>query len=99
MPVLLQRTSGAWDETAIWVLFIYEESEVYYLYNTGVTHAIAQSIMLATSTNPADPASWQSQGVIFQPNHPDMIWGGNGVFASRPLVRLWSSFDAVEWYA
>ena len=74
--VLPQRISGAWDEAAIWAPFVYEESGVYYLYYTGVTYAVAQSIMLATSTNPADPASWQPQGVVFQPDHPGMIWGG-----------------------
>ena len=74
--VLPQRISGAWDEAAIWAPFVYEESGVYYLYYTGVTYAVAQSIMLATSTNPADPASWQEQGVIFQPTHPGKVWGG-----------------------
>jgi len=74
-PVLPQRIPGTWDETAIWAPFVFDESGVYYLYYTGVTHAIVQSIMLATSTNPSDPASWQPQGMIFQPNHPDMVWG------------------------
>jgi hypothetical protein len=75
-PVLPHRTPGAWDEMAIWAPFVYKENGVYYLFYTGVTHAIAQSIMLATSNNPADPASWQTQGMIFQPTHPDMVWGG-----------------------
>jgi len=75
-PVLPQRTPGDWDEAAIWAPFVYEENGVYYLYYTGVTHAIAQSIMLATSTNPADPISWHSQGVVFQPTHSGKVWGG-----------------------
>lgn len=75
-PVLPQRTPGAWDEAAMWAPFVYEENGVYYLYYTGVTYAIAQSIMLATSTDPADPASWQTQGVVFQPTHPGKVWGG-----------------------
>ena len=75
-PVLPQRTPGNWDEAAIWAPFVYEESGVYYLYYTGVTHSIAQSIMLATSTDPSDPNSWQPQGVIFQPDHMSMVWEG-----------------------
>jgi len=75
-PVLPLRRPGSWDEAAIWSPFVYEESGTYYLYYTGVTRAIAQSIMLATSINPADPTSWEPQGVVFQPNHPGMVWGG-----------------------
>ena len=75
-PVLAERTPGAWDERGVWAPFVYEEGGTYYMYYAGVTLAFAQSIMLATSTNPADPASWQPQGVIFQPTHLGMIWGG-----------------------
>jgi hypothetical protein len=75
-PVLPQRTPGTWDEAAIWSPYVYEEDGVYYLFYTGVTNAFAQSIMLATSTNPADPESWQTQDVIFQPTHPGKVWGG-----------------------
>jgi hypothetical protein len=54
------------------------------MFYTGVTGAsdlgeaspLAQSIMLATSTDPADPNAWIEKGVVFQPNHDGMIWGG-----------------------
>lgn len=73
-PVLRQRAWGAWDEWRIWSPFVYEEDGTYYLYYTGVTRNFTQSIMLATSTNPADPQSWEPVGMVFQPDHPGMIW-------------------------
>ncbi len=73
-PILTERTAGDWDETAIWAPYVLEDQGVYYMYYTGVNHHIAQSIMLATSTNPADPTSWQEQGMVFQPSHPDAVW-------------------------
>ena len=51
-----------------------EENGVFYMFYTGVTHNFAQSIMLATSTNPADPNSWNEQGMIFQPTHEGAVW-------------------------
>ena len=75
-PILTQRVPGSWDEYAIWSPFVYQEGNKFYIYYTGVTNAFAQSIMLATSTDPTDPNSWQPQGMIFQPNHPGMVWGG-----------------------
>jgi hypothetical protein len=74
--ILQTRPAGDWDEFRIWAPFVYEENGVYYLYYTGVTESIAQSIMLATSTNPADPDSWVRQGVMFQPDHPGSVWEG-----------------------
>lgn len=74
--ILAERQPGAWDEFRIWAPHVYQEGGVYYLYYTGVTQAFAQSIMLATSTDPADPGSWQRQGVVFQPDHPGSVWGG-----------------------
>jgi beta-xylosidase len=79
-PILKERHSGDWDEMNIWALFVYEESGVYYMYYTGVPNNYTQSIMLATSTDPKDPDSWQEQGLIFQPNHDGMIWQ-NGIWA------------------
>jgi predicted GH43/DUF377 family glycosyl hydrolase len=75
-PVLAGHTPGAWDEQNVWAPFVYEEAGTFYMYYTGVTHAIAQSIMLATTTNPADPSSWQPRGMVFQPKHPNAVWGG-----------------------
>jgi predicted GH43/DUF377 family glycosyl hydrolase len=73
-PVLTQRTAGSWDEMAIWSPFVYQEKGVYYLYYTGVTPQYTQSILLATTSDPADPTSWQPQGVVFQPAHAGMVW-------------------------
>ncbi|MCB9136422.1 MAG: family 43 glycosylhydrolase [Anaerolineales bacterium] len=73
-PILAERTPGTWDEMAIWAPFVLEEADVYYLYYTGVTSDFTQSIMLVTSTDPADPTAWQPQGMIFQPTHPGAGW-------------------------
>jgi len=75
-PILTNRIPGSWDEYSIWAPFVYQEGNTFYMYYTGVTNAFAQSIMLATSTDPTDPNSWQPQGMVFQPNHSGMIWGG-----------------------
>ena len=73
-PILQTRTPGTWDETAIWAPFVYKENDTYYLFYTGVTQDFTQSILLATSLDPSDPDSWQMQTMVFQPDHPDMIW-------------------------
>jgi hypothetical protein len=73
-PILAERTSGDWDEKNIWAPFVLEDNGVFYMYYTGVTNDFTQSIMLATSSNPADPTSWQEYGMVFQPSHPDAIW-------------------------
>lgn len=88
-PILTERTPGAPDELAIWSPFVLENQGTYYAYYTGVTRHFTQSIMLATSQNPADPASWQEQGVIFQPNHDSAIWEANEWADCRdPMVLL-----------
>ncbi|MFC1923024.1 family 43 glycosylhydrolase [Chloroflexota bacterium] len=73
-PVLPDRMSGSWDESAIWAPYVYQENGIYYLYYTGVTRDFTQSILLATSSDPSDPESWEKQEQVFQPNHPGMIW-------------------------
>ena len=75
-PVLDQRTAQ-WDSLAIWAPHVIEDNGVYYMYYTGVKGPypyLTQSIMLATTTNPADPNAWEQQGMVFQPNHPNMLW-------------------------
>lgn len=72
--ILTERTPEAWDEIAVWAPYVYEENGIFYLYYAGVTKDFTQSIMLATSENPADPNSWQTQGMVFQPDHAEMIW-------------------------
>lgn len=73
-PVLEDRIPGSWDSRLVWSPFVREEEGRYYMYYTGVSSGMTQSIMLATTDNPADPESWRSEGMIFQPNHPGMIW-------------------------
>ena len=72
--VVDQRIRWEWDEAFVWAPFVLEEDGVFYMYYTGVRRNFTQSIMLATSTNPADPDSWQRQGMIFQPSHEGMLW-------------------------
>lgn len=78
-PVMGARAANAWDHLAVWAPFVYEEDGVYYMYYTGVSGDFAkgiltQSIMLATSQDPADPNSWKSQGMVFQPTHLGTLW-------------------------
>jgi predicted GH43/DUF377 family glycosyl hydrolase len=73
---LAQRT-GEWDSEQVWAPLVLEEDGTYYMFYTGVRYPyphFTQSIMLATSTNPADPDSWEQQGMIFQPDHAGMAW-------------------------
>ena len=73
-PILSQRTPGAWDELAIWAPFVFEENGVFHMFYTGVTKEYTQSILYATSTRPDEPDSWQTLGMIFQPDHADKVW-------------------------
>jgi predicted GH43/DUF377 family glycosyl hydrolase len=72
--VLPERKPGSWDEAVIWAPYVYQEGGIFYMYYTGVNRAASQSVLLATSTNPADPASWISQPMVFQPNHTGTAW-------------------------
>jgi hypothetical protein len=74
--ILHDRPVDGWDGFRIWAPYVLEENGVFYMFYTGVTQSFAQSIMLATSTNPADPSSWIRQGVVFQPSHLGSIWSG-----------------------
>lgn len=86
-PILSTRPPGSWEERYVWAPFVYAEGGTFYMYYTGVTDELTQSIMLATSTNPADPASWQLQGMVFQPDHPDMVWqNGDWADCRDPMV-------------
>jgi hypothetical protein len=73
-PILKTRITGEWDESMVWAPSVWEENGVFYMYYTGVRHDFTQSIMLATSINPADPGSWQRQGMIFHPDHVGAVW-------------------------
>jgi len=72
--VLANRVPGTRDEASIWAPYVFEEDDTYYLFYTGVTQKVTQSILLATSIDPSDPLSWQTRGVVFQPDHSGMIW-------------------------
>lgn len=73
-PILDERLAGTWDELAIWSPNVFEEEGIYYMYFTGVTRDFTQSILLATSSNPDDPQSWEIQDMVFQPDHPGSTW-------------------------
>jgi len=73
-PILVERVPGSWDEKAIWAPFVHFEDGIFYLYYTGVTENLTQSILLATSTDPSDPESWQKQDMVFQPSHLGSLW-------------------------
>jgi len=76
--ILPRRIHGKWDEQAVWAPFVYYENDIYYLYHTGVTEDVTQSILLATSNDPSEPSSWQPQEMVFQPDHPGMAWEEGG---------------------
>lgn len=76
---ILEERTNEWENLAIWAPYVYEDNGTYYMFYTGVkgpwpSSQLTQSIMLATSTNPADPDSWISQGMVFQPDHEGMVW-------------------------
>jgi predicted GH43/DUF377 family glycosyl hydrolase len=73
-PIMAERTRGEWDEGAIWAPFVLEEEGTYYMFYTGMTRNYTQSIMVATTSDPSDPDSWEREGMIFQPDHEDMLW-------------------------
>ncbi|MGB0386733.1 MAG: family 43 glycosylhydrolase [Ardenticatenaceae bacterium] len=74
--ILGPGAEGSPDESYIWAPHVIQEGDTFYMFYTGVNRHIAQTIMLATTTNPADPQSWQKLGAVFQPNHEGMIYPG-----------------------
>ncbi|GAB4403825.1 MAG: hypothetical protein OHK0052_26640 [Anaerolineales bacterium] len=52
--------------------------------------------MLAVSTNPADPFSWQPHGMIFQPDHPGTSWQGFDFWSDCRDPFVW--FDGEMYY-
>lgn len=73
-PVMGARAANDWDYMAVWAPFVYEEGGVYYMFYTGVRADFTQSIMLATTQDPADPGSWKTHGMVFQPTHLGTKW-------------------------
>ncbi len=71
---VLENRTGTWDEASIWAPYVFEEDGTFYLFYTGVTQDVTQSILLATSVDPADPLSWQTEDMIFQPDHSGTNW-------------------------
>jgi predicted GH43/DUF377 family glycosyl hydrolase len=59
---------------AIWAPYVYQEAGTFYMYYSGVDRQLSQTILLATSKNPADPASWTPQPMAFQPDHTGTAW-------------------------
>ncbi len=76
--VLPVESGGAWDRYAVWAPHVVPHAGTWYMYYTGVTDDVMQSLLLATSTNPADPASWTRSSVVVQPSHPGMVYPGLG---------------------
>ena len=74
--ILAPGAEGGPDESYIWAPHVIQEGHTFYMFYTGVNRHMAQTMMLATTTNPADPASWQKQGAVFQPNHEGMVYAG-----------------------
>ena len=87
IPVLANRITDKWDQRGIWSPYVLEDGGLYYLYFTGVSEDFTQSIMLASSNDPSDPESWEVHSMIFQPDHPGMLWE-EGVWADcrDPMV-------------
>lgn len=79
---------GEPDEAYVWAPHVIRVGDTFYMYYTGVNRQIAQTIMLATSTNPADPASWQKRGAVFRPDHPGAVYPGPGAWSDcrDPMV-------------
>jgi beta-xylosidase len=75
-------------EQYIWAPHVIEEDGTFYMFYTSVNANIAQQIALATSTNPADPESWQKHGIVFQPQHDGMVYDGPHTWsdARDPMV-------------
>ena len=92
--VLPNRVPGRRDEQAVWAPFVYYENGIYYLYFTGVTEDVTQSILLATSNDPSDPSTWQPQDMVFQPDHPGMVWeeGGWADCRDPTVVKIEDSY-------
>ncbi len=76
-PILTNRVDNAPDEASVWAPHVVVKDGTYFMFYTGVNDYVSQSIMLATSTNPANPASWQEHGVVFIPTHPNAVWSAN----------------------
>jgi hypothetical protein len=87
--LLTERRPGDWDEMAIWAPHVIEHEGTFYMFYTGVTYAFAQSIFLATSSDPADPETWTEQGVIFQPDHPGSLWAGFNAWSDCRDPFVW----------
>lgn len=86
-PILDKRPPGSWEEFAIWAPYVWQENGDYYLFYTGVSRGVTQSIMLAISSDPSNPDSWEPQGMIFQPSHVGMVWEpGNWADCRDPTV-------------
>lgn len=92
--ILKIGAEGSADEFRIWAPYVIQEGDTYYLFYTGVNRNIAQSIMLATSTNPADPLSWQKQGVVFRPNHEGMVYDGEETWSDNrdPMILKYEGY-------
>lgn len=87
-PILGVGEPGEPDEFRIWAPHVYVEDGTYYMYYTGVNRAYAQTTMLAVSTDPADPGSWERRGSVFTPTHNAVMYPGEHAWSDNrdPMV-------------
>jgi hypothetical protein len=93
--------AGSADEAQIWAPHVVSFGATWYMYYTGVNRNVAQTIMLATSTNPADPQSWSKRGTVFIPSHPEAAYPGPQSWsdARDPMIFYdWPSSQYVMYY-
>lgn len=94
--------AGAPDEAQIWAPHVISFGQTWYMFYTGVNRNVAQVIMLATSTNPADPASWKRQGEVFRPTHKEAYYPGPQYWsdARDPMVLYdWPTRQYIMYYS
>lgn len=93
--------SGGPDEQQIWAPYVISFGNTWYMFYTGVNRNYAQTTMLATSTNPADPQSWTQRGPVFQPNHAGMLYAGPLAWSDNrdPMVFYdWERHEYMLYY-
>ncbi len=74
-PILSERPPFPWSESLVWAPDVIVENGRYYMFYTSVEDTFTQRIALATSDNPADPASWSvDTSFVLTPTHTGAVW-------------------------
>lgn len=81
-------TAAAPDEAYLWAPHVLQFGETWHMYYTSVDSGIAQTIRLATASDPAALDGWTRQPMLFQPDHPSAVYPGAGAWsdARDPMV-------------